>query len=170
MRSRWQARAGRWADVGRAVPVTGLALTLLILSWAAIAQLPWSLWLLIAGIVVLDFAVQAVHVSNQHLLTAAHPDRTSSVIGGYMVFYSLGSALGAAATTSVFTSHGWAASSLLGAGFATCALIVWATDAGRRPRTSEVGSEAADVHRGEEEKQRSETEQVGPSADRSRVS
>jgi predicted MFS family arabinose efflux permease len=125
------ARAGRWADAGRAAPVSGLALTLLILSWAAIAQLPWSLWLLIVGIVVLDFAVQVVHVSNQHVLTAAHPDRTSSVIGGYMVFYSLGSALGAATTTAVFTARGWAGSSLLGAGFAACALAVWAT--GRRP-------------------------------------
>ncbi|KAB2350082.1 MFS transporter [Actinomadura rudentiformis] len=125
------ARAGRWADAGRAASVTGLALILLILSWAAIAQLPWSLWLLIAGIVVLDFAVQAVHVSNQHLLTAAHPDRTSSIIGAYMVFYSLGSALGAAATTAVFTTYGWQGSSLLGAGFAACALAVWITH--RRP-------------------------------------
>jgi predicted MFS family arabinose efflux permease len=124
------ARAGRWADAGRAHAVTGLGLALLILSWAAIAQLPWSLWLLITGIVVLDFAVQAVHVSNQHLLTAAHPDRVSSVIGGYMVFYSLGSALGAAATTALFTAHGWAGSSLLGAGFAACAPAAWAT--GRR--------------------------------------
>ncbi|MFE0148988.1 MFS transporter [Nonomuraea sp. NPDC059007] len=126
------ARAGRWADAGRAGPVTGLALTLLIVSWVAIAQLPWSLGLLIAGIVVLDFAVQAVHVSNQQLLTAAHPDRTSGVIGGYMVFYSLGSALGAATTTAVFTAHGWVGSSLLGAGFAACALAVWAFDR-RRP-------------------------------------
>ncbi|GAA2262511.1 MFS transporter [Streptomyces amakusaensis] len=119
-------RAGRWADAGRAVPVTGLALALLVLSWAAIARLPWSLWLLIAGIVVLDFAVQAVHVSNQHLLTAAYPDRLSGVIGGYMVFYSLGSALGAATTTAVLTARGWTGTSLLGAGFAVCALAVWA--------------------------------------------
>ncbi|MCH0538893.1 MFS transporter [Streptomyces sp. MUM 203J] len=127
------ARAGRWADAGRAVPVTGFALALLILSWVAIGQLPWSLWLLLVGIVVLDFAVQAVHVSNQHLLTSAYPERVSSVIGSYMVFYSLGSALGAAATTAVFTAYGWAASSLLGAGFAACALAVWATDR-RLPR------------------------------------
>ncbi|WP_219513108.1 MFS transporter [Nonomuraea ceibae] len=128
------ARAGRWADTGRAVPVTGLALALLIVSWAAIAQLPRSLWLLAAGIVALDLAVQAVHVSNQHLLTLAHPDRTSGVVGGYMVFYSLGSALGAATTTAVFTTHGWAGSSLLGAGFAACALAVWATGSRARPR------------------------------------
>ncbi|MDL4814247.1 MFS transporter [Actinomadura opuntiae] len=139
------ARAGRWADAGRAAPVTGLALTLLILSWAAIAQLPWSLGLLIAGIVALDFAVQAVHVSNQHLLTAAHPDRPSSVIGGYMVFYSLGSALGAAATTATFTAYGWAGSSLLGAGFAACALAVWTTGK-RRPRPA--SHPARPEHRG----------------------
>ncbi|HEX2312333.1 MAG TPA: MFS transporter [Thermomonospora sp.] len=126
------ARAGLWADSGRAIPVTGLALALLVASWAAIAQLPWSLWPLAAGVVLLDFAVQAAHVSNQHLLTSAHPERTSSVIGGYMVFYSLGSALGAAATTVVFASAGWAGSSLLGAGFALCALAVWAIDR-RRP-------------------------------------
>ncbi|MEU1781463.1 MFS transporter [Streptomyces abikoensis] len=120
------ARAGRWADAGRAIPVSGFALLLLLLSWAAIGQLTWALWLLAAGIVALDFAVQAVHVSNQHVLTSGHPDRLSTVIGGYMVFYSLGSALGAAATTAAFAAHGWAGSSLLGAGFAACALAVWA--------------------------------------------
>ncbi len=131
------ARAGRWADAGRAIPVTGVALVLLILSWAAISRLGWTLWLPLIGIVVLDFAVQAVHVSNQHLLTSAHPDRISGIIGGYMVFYSLGSALGAAATTALYTAHGWTASSLLGATLATCALIVWTTDA--RPGSSPDG-------------------------------
>ncbi|WP_129844045.1 MFS transporter [Streptomyces sp. RFCAC02] len=122
------ARAGRWADAGRTARVTGLALTLLVLSWAAIAHLPWTLGLLVIGIVALDFAVQAVHVSNQHVLTSAHPGRTSSVTGAYMVFYSLGSAVGAAATTAMYAAHGWAGSSLLGAGFAVCAMAVWATD------------------------------------------
>ncbi|MEV6476367.1 MFS transporter [Streptomyces sp. NPDC051657] len=134
------ARAGRWADSGHATPVSGVALALLILSWAAIAQLPWSLWLLIIGIVALDFAVQAVHVSNQHVLTATCPDRLSSVIGGYMVFYSLGSALGAAATTATFTAYGWTGSSLLGSGFAVCALVVWlVVGAGSRSGTADAG-------------------------------
>ncbi|MFJ8677526.1 MFS transporter [Streptomyces sp. NPDC093589] len=153
------ARAGRWADAGRAVPVTGLALTLLILSWAAIAQLPWTLWLLIVGIVALDFAAQAVHVSNQHLLTTAHPDRTSSVIGGYMVFYSLGSALGAAATTALFTTYGWAGSSLLGAGFAACALVVWATNRRLPLGSTNLRSEETGTRQAREETQ--ETDQAG---------
>lgn len=122
------ARSGRWADAGYTRQVGGIALLLLLGSWFAIGQLDWSLLLLILGVIVLDFAVQAVHVTNQHLLTSARPDRTSSVIGGYMIFYSLGSALGAAATTVVFASAGWAASSLLGAVFAVGALAIWAID------------------------------------------
>jgi predicted MFS family arabinose efflux permease len=120
------ARTGRWADTGLAKAVTGGALALLALSWLLVGQAAWSLWLVAIGVVILDFAVQAVHVSNQHLLTMTYPDRTSSVIGGYMTFYSLGSALGAAATTTVFASAGWTGSSILGAAFAACALAVWA--------------------------------------------
>ncbi|GII82314.1 MFS transporter [Sphaerisporangium siamense] len=121
------ARAGRWADAGFTSPVTGGALVLLTASWPAIGQASWSLWLVVIGVVVLDFAVQAVHVSNQHLLTTAHPHRTSSVIGTYMIFYSLGSALGATTTTTVFTGAGWTGSAILGAAFATCAFVVWAS-------------------------------------------
>ncbi|QKV72637.1 MFS transporter [Amycolatopsis sp. Hca4] len=128
------ARAGRWADAGFARPVTLGALALLAVSWAAIGQAPWSLTLLAIGVVALDFAVQAVHVGNQHLLTTAHPETTSSAIGGYMLFYSLGSALGATATTTAFAVAGWAGSSVLGAVFALCALAAALTGRGRPAR------------------------------------
>ncbi|MFP5023528.1 MFS transporter, partial [Pseudonocardia phyllosphaerae] len=84
------ARAGRWADTGHADLVTGTALVLLVLSWIASGQATWSLWPVVVGVLVLDFAVQAAHVSNQSLLTAAYSEQTSGAIGGYMIFYSLG--------------------------------------------------------------------------------
>ncbi|MFD0903202.1 MFS transporter [Actinomadura sediminis] len=118
------ARSGRWGDAGHARRVTGIALVLLLASWVAIGQLTWSLPLLVLGVILLDFAVQAVHVSNQHALTAAYPGRTGSAIGGYMVFYSLGSAAGAAATTALFDAAGWIGPTVLGATFALCALAV----------------------------------------------
>lgn len=120
------ARAGRWADEGHAGLVTGAALVLLALSWIASGQATWSLWLVVVGVVVLDFAVQAVHVSNQSLLTAAYPGRTSSAIGGYMIFYSLGSALGATATTAIYSTSGWTGCAVLGACLALCGLLTWA--------------------------------------------
>lgn len=162
------ARAGRWADAGRAAPVTGLALALLVLSWAVIAQLPWSLWLLVIGVILLDFAVQAVHVSSQHRLTVVHVNRTSSVIGSYMVFYSLGSALGAAATTAVFAAHGWAGSSLLGAGFAACALAVWAADRQLPGSGTNLRSEEAGTHQARKEEQG--TDNTGRVVNNSRAS
>jgi predicted MFS family arabinose efflux permease len=120
------ARAGRWADIGRANPVTGTALAMLALSWIASGQATWSLWLVVVGVIVLDFAVQASHVSNQSLLTAAYSDQTSSAIGGYMIFYSLGSALGATATTAIYSTSGWTGCAVLGASFALCGLLTWA--------------------------------------------
>ncbi|QWF84058.1 MFS transporter [Amycolatopsis sp. CA-230715] len=120
------ARSGRWGDSGHAGRVTGVALVLLLGSWLAIGQLGWSLALLIVGVVALDFAVQAVHVSNQHILTTTYADRTSTTIGGYMVFYSLGSASGATATTALFDSAGWTGPAVLGAALSLCALATWA--------------------------------------------
>lgn len=118
-------RAGSWADAGRAQAISGWSLLILAASWLLIGQAGSSLALLIAGIIVLDFAVQAVHVSSQHLLTTAHPNRASSVIGAYMAFYSLGSALGAITTTWAYTRWGWWASCLVGACYALCGLVVW---------------------------------------------
>ncbi|MFG2540757.1 MFS transporter [Streptomyces sp. NPDC048511] len=122
------SRAGQGADAGRANAITGGALALLAASWLATGQASWSLWPVMVGVVVLDFAVQAVHVNNQHLLTTAYSDRTNSAIGGYMLFYSLGSAVGATGTTAVYSVAGWAGSSFLGAAFALCALLVWAVN------------------------------------------
>ncbi|WP_242909318.1 MFS transporter [Actinomadura terrae] len=120
------ARSGRWGDAGHARRVTGAALVLLLGSWAAIGQLSWSLPLLVIGVIVLDFAVQAVHVSNQHTLTTAYADRTSTTIGAYMVFYSLGSASGAAATTALYGAFGWTGPTVLGAALTLGALAIWA--------------------------------------------
>ncbi|GAB2706360.1 MFS transporter [Nocardia thraciensis] len=119
------ARAGRWADSGRAQQITGWSLVLLTGSWLFIAQAGSNLWLLVVGIVALDFAVQAVHVGSQHLLTTALPDHASSVIGVYMACYSLGSALGAVTTTWAYGTWGWWASCLVGALCALSALVVW---------------------------------------------
>ncbi|WP_159618988.1 MFS transporter [Ruania rhizosphaerae] len=120
------ARAGRWADRGNSNRITGAAVVLLLSSWAAIAGLGWSLLILAFGILLLDFAVQAAHVSNQHILTTSYPTITSTVIGAYMVFYSTGSAFGAVATTAAYGVSGWTGSSVLGAVLAAAALAAWA--------------------------------------------
>jgi predicted MFS family arabinose efflux permease len=121
-------RAGRLADRGHAQWVTGIALVLLIASWAATRAAPSSLALLAVGVVLLDFAGQAIHVTSQHLIVAGNPAAGSRVIGGYMIFYSVGTGGGAVAATSLYGLAGWGAVSALGAGLSALALLVWVSD------------------------------------------
>ncbi|WP_223588584.1 MFS transporter [Pseudomonas sp. A-R-19] len=118
-------RAGRWADQGLGQRVTGISLAILTLSWLPIAFAQASLIALVCGVILLDFAVQAVHVTNQSLVFAARPDAQSRMVAAYMCFYSVGSAVGAAAATQVYALWGWIAVSLLGASISAMALAVW---------------------------------------------
>ncbi|WP_205207077.1 MFS transporter [Asaia sp. As-1742] len=117
--------AGRLADRGLAQRVTGLALTLLLASWGPIALLPHSIPALVAGVILLDFAVQAAHVSSQSIILARHPEVGSRLIGGYMTFYSAGSGLGAIGATTMYAHAGWSGVSVLGALFGLTGLLLW---------------------------------------------
>lgn len=119
------SRAGKWADQGWAQRTTGLALALLALSWLPIAFAETSLLWLIVGVIALDFAVQAVHVTNQSLIIAARPAAASRLVGAYMCFYSLGSAAGAIVATQLYSHWGWQAVCLAGAAVSACAFLVW---------------------------------------------
>ncbi|WP_235032303.1 MFS transporter [Actinacidiphila yanglinensis] len=117
--------AGRLNDRGLSRRTTGIALALLAASWLPLAFTRSSLWALAAGVILLDLAVQAVHVTNQTLIYALHPEAGSRLIGGYMVFYSIGSATGALAATSLYAVAGWGAVCALGAAFSVLGLAVW---------------------------------------------
>jgi predicted MFS family arabinose efflux permease len=118
-------RAGRWADQGLGQRVTGLALCVLTLSWVPIGFAQTSLIALVCGVILLDFAVQAIHVTSQSLIFAARPDAQSRLVGAYMCFYSVGSAVGAVAATQVYARWGWVAVCLLGASTSAAALVLW---------------------------------------------
>lgn len=119
------SRAGKWADKGFAQRVTGIALAILFISWLPMGMANHSVLLLIAGVILLDFAVQAVHVTNQSLIFAARPDATSRLVGAYMFFYSVGSGIGAIAATQVYAHWGWHGVCLLGAMVSLSALLFW---------------------------------------------
>jgi predicted MFS family arabinose efflux permease len=119
------ARAGRLADQGLGNRTTGIALVLLTLSWLPTAFVESSLLAMVVGVVLLDFAVQAVHVTNQSLIFAARPDAQSRLVGAYMCFYSVGSGLGAIAATYTYAHFGWVAVCLLGAAISGIALLYW---------------------------------------------
>lgn len=121
--------AGRLADRGLTAWTTGLSLAVLVLAWCLIACLPTSLYALVVGVILLDLAVQAVHVTNQSLVLAQRPEASSRLVGGYMVFYSIGSGIGAIGATNAYARAGWTGVSALGAAFAVAATMLWASTA-----------------------------------------
>ncbi len=121
------ARAGKLADRGYAQRTTGIALALLLISWLFISYLEQSLFALIVGIVLLDLAVQAVHVTNQALILPLCTEARSRLTAGYMIFYSIGSASGSIASTQIYAHFGWEGVSFLGASISAIAILFWAT-------------------------------------------
>lgn len=80
----------------------------------------------------LDAAGQALHVTSQQLIFASQPDAGGRLIAGYMLFYSVGSGLGALLSTQAYVLGGWQAVCLCGAAVSLLALVIWSYDAMKR--------------------------------------
>lgn len=119
------ARAGRWADRGQAQRASGLALGVLALAWVPLAFTGQSLWALLLGIFLLDAAGQALHVLNQSLVLGSGSSAHARLIGLYMLFYAVGSALGGFIATHLYALAGWAGVCLCGGALSLAALGLW---------------------------------------------
>ncbi|WP_241239370.1 MFS transporter [Xanthomonas sp. BRIP62409] len=119
------ARAGQWADRGHAQRTSAAALAVLLLAWWPLSLMEWSLWALVIGIVLLDLGGQALHVANQSLIFRTRPETHSRMVGLYMLFYAVGSGLGAISTTVTYAHAGWQGVCLLGALVSALALLFW---------------------------------------------
>lgn len=128
------SRAGRFADRGAGQITTGAALGVLLLSWLPISYTEYSLFVLVLGILLLDAAVQAVHVTNQTIIFSVRPEARSRLTAGYMIFYSIGSAAGSIISTKIYAFAGWRGVCLFGAAVSACALIFWALTLTRKKR------------------------------------
>lgn len=119
------ARAGQWADRGYGQRTSAVALALLLLAWWPLSLMAWSLGALVVGIVLLDIGGQALHVTSQSMIFRTRPDAHSRLIGLYMLFYAIGSGLGAIGTTATYVHAGWQGVCLLGAAVSLLALLFW---------------------------------------------
>ena len=135
------ARAGQWADKGYARRTSGLALLVLLLAWWPLSLMEVSLWALVMGIVLLDLGGQALHVTNQSLIFRTRPDAHSRLVGLYMMFYAVGSGLGAICTTVTYARFGWQGVCTLGASVSLLALVFWWVTQRQRAETRDCASE-----------------------------
>ncbi|MFB6607634.1 MFS transporter [Streptomyces noursei] len=128
--------AGRLADRGLAHRVTGVSTVLLLGSWGLLAAGgtggAWSLAALLAGVIVLDLAAHAIHVSNQNLVYGVRPEARNRLNSAYMTSYFAGGAVGSALTSMVWGLGGWGGVCALGAGVALALVATWGTERLRR--------------------------------------
>ncbi|MEB6377684.1 MFS transporter [Leclercia adecarboxylata] len=119
------ARAGHWADRGHAQRTSALALVALLLAWWPLSLMEVSLWALVPGILLLDLGGQALHVTSQSLIFRTCPEAHGRLVGLYMLFYAVGSGLGALGTTFTYAHLGWQGVCMLGAIVSLLALMFW---------------------------------------------
>ncbi|WP_369203153.1 MFS transporter [Streptomyces sp. PU-14G] len=138
--------AGRLADRGRTTLTTGAGALVLLGSWGLLALGAHHLAPLLAGIVLLDLAHQAVHISNQSLIYALHPDARGRLTSAYMTCYFAGGAVGSALAGAVYAHTGWPGVCALGTLLTLLLCGVWAAGLPRlRARFSRQSAPASVV-------------------------
>ncbi len=117
--------AGRLADRGHVQLVTGAGTVLLVASWPAIAAGARSLVWLLAGVIVLDLAHQAVLNSSQNVLYAIRPEARNRINSAFMTSLFLGGAAGSALTSMAWARGGWTGVCVLGATLSAGTVVLW---------------------------------------------
>ncbi|MEV1243206.1 MFS transporter [Nonomuraea sp. NPDC050022] len=117
--------AGRLADRGYVQIVSGAGTVLLVASWLALAAGAHSLVLLLAGVIVLDLAHQAVLNSSQNVLYALRPEARNRINSAFMTSLFVGGAVGSALASAVWANSGWTGVCVLGATLSAGTLVLW---------------------------------------------
>lgn len=117
--------AGMIADKGKAHLTTTWGSLLLLLSWGLLAAGQYSILSLIAGIILLDAMVQAVHITNQSVIYHGRPDARNRLTAGYMTGYFVGGALASLLSAYAYHLAGWTGVCLAGSALALINLLVW---------------------------------------------
>ena len=119
--------AGRMADKGLEQSTTMTGAVLMLLGWLCLWLGGSSIWWFLLGLLVVDGALQALHISNQNVVYALAPQARSRINAVYMTTYFMGASLGSALGSWAWLHHGWNGASLMGAalGLITLAMVIW---------------------------------------------
>ena len=119
--------AGRMADKGLEQTTTMAGAFLMLLGWLCLWLGGSSIWWFLLGLLVVDGALQALHISNQNVVYALAPEARSRINAVYMTTYFIGASVGSALGSWAWLHHGWNGTSLMGGalGLLTLGVVLW---------------------------------------------
>lgn len=104
---------GQLYDKGYGTLIPRLGLVLILLSWGMLYLGHASLWWFLSGMIVIDLALQSIHICNQTTIYSLTSEARSRINAVYMSSYFSGAALGSILGAIAWSSGGWSAVCLL---------------------------------------------------------
>ncbi|PQQ24337.1 MFS transporter [Photorhabdus hindustanensis] len=129
-------KTGQLVDKGKDSLTTTISLVLLLLSWIPIGLAKESLIGFMIGILLLDIAIQGVHVTNQSTIYRIMPEARNRLTAAYMTIYFIGGAFGSLVSGYAYKHSGWYGVAAAGMAICTINLIVWFFGKKYEPKTS----------------------------------
>jgi len=96
----------------------------LVVSWMVFYFSASSIIGLIAGVILIDLALQALHITNQNIIFSKNPDARNRVNTIYMVGFFLGGALGTTLGAYAWEHYKWTGVSTLGIVLSAAIVVV----------------------------------------------
>ncbi|WP_409514671.1 MFS transporter [Comamonas sp.] len=107
--------AGRLVDKGLERPTTAFSVLLLVVNWALLWYSQHSVFLFIAGMLVIELALQGTHICNQNVIYRLAPEARSRINACYMTGYFIGASAGSAIGAWAWHHGGWTGACIAGA-------------------------------------------------------
>lgn len=123
---------GKLADHINPRIITGVMLTVTLVSYLLFWLFGHWLWGLIIGVILLDLGMQGTHISNQTRIYSLNPAARSRLNTVYMVTYFIGGSLGSILGAYAWALAHWNGVCVVGITMLLIALAIYALDGVRR--------------------------------------
>ncbi len=116
---------GRMVDKGYASLATYSFGLMLLIPWIIMAIWPASLTAIIAGVFLVDVAVQGVQITNQTVIYKLDPNARARIATVYVCSIFVGAALGSAIASAAYDCLGWSGLCAAAAFLPAVLLLLW---------------------------------------------